>query len=383
MQKLGLYIHIPFCKQKCNYCDFYSKACVGKISEYINAISKQISREASLYRDYEFDTIFIGGGTPSLVEPVDFITLANAIKTNLNLTQGLEFSIEANPGTLTKEKLLAYKQAGVNRLSIGLQSTDNNELSALGRIHTVEDLENSLTLARKCGFDNISLDLMYSLPDQTKEGFEKTLRKAISYNPKHISAYSLKIEDNTHFGKMKSTLNMPSEDEEYEMYMSLCEILSQNGYCQYEISNFAKKGYESRHNLKYWLSEEYIGIGPSAHSYFKGERCYYLRDLEGYISSLQNDKLPQKIYEDVSENTGSKPQISKEDEYLMLKLRLASGVNKKEFEARFGVQLIEKYPNLEKYCSLGYMKYENDSYSFTPKGFFVSNFILTDILSFD
>lgn len=382
MKKLGLYIHIPFCKQKCNYCDFYSKACTQKISQYISAISRQIENDASLYRYCEFDTIFIGGGTPSLIEPCDFEKLSSAIKSNLKLTQGLEFSIEANPGTLTKEKLIAYKNAGVNRLSIGLQSTDNTTLKALGRIHTLEDFENSYYLARECGFENISLDLMYSLPNQRTIDFEKTLEKAISYAPEHISAYSLKIEENTPFGRIKDKLTLPSEDEEYDMYMLLCSTLEKNGYKQYEISNFSKEGYSSRHNLKYWLSEEYIGIGPSAHSFFNGQRYFYDSTLDEYIEAIECGSYPTKILEETEEIRHSQPKISKKDEYIMLKLRLSSGVDEKEYSTRFKGKLTEDYPQIKKYLDLGYMKKQGNSYSLTPKGFFISNYILTDILSF-
>ncbi len=380
MKRLGLYIHIPFCQKKCNYCDFYSLTCINRLSEYICAISKQIENDSPLYKDYEFDTVFIGGGTPSLVLPKDFNSLVNSIKNNLNLTPGCEFSLEANPGTLTKEKLIAYKNAGVNRLSMGLQSTNENELKMLGRIHTLDDFEKSFRLARECGFDNISVDLMYSLPNQTKKDFIKSLKDVISYNPEHISSYLLKIEKNTYFGKIENSLSLPDDDEQYNTYILMCELLEKNGYMQYEISNFAKKGYESNHNKRYWLSEEYIGIGPSAHSYFNGKRYSYKSNLEEYLSELSQAGTVKKIYE--AENDEFEAQITKSDEYLMLKLRLSDGINQNEYFSRFGEELLEKYPKLKSYVSLGYMKLKDNSYSFTTKGFFVSNYILTDILSF-
>ena len=380
MKRLGLYIHIPFCQKKCNYCDFYSLTCINRLSEYICAISKQIENDSPLYKDYEFDTVFIGGGTPSLVLPKDFNSLVNSIKNNLNLTQGCEFSLEANPGTLTKEKLIAYKNAGVNRLSMGLQSTNENELKMLGRIHTLDDFKESFRLARECGFDNISVDLMYSLPNQTKKDFIKSLKDVISYNPEHISSYLLKIEKNTYFGKIENSLSLPDDDEQYNTYILMCELLEKNGYMQYEISNFAKKGYESNHNKRYWLSEEYVGIGPSAHSYFNGKRYSYKSNLEEYLSELSQTGTVKKIYE--AENDEFEAQITKSDEYLMLKLRLSDGINQNEYFSRFGEELLEKYPKLKSYVSLGYMKLKDNSYSFTPKGFFVSNYILTDILSF-
>ena len=383
MKGLGLYIHLPFCQKKCNYCDFYSLACINKIGEYIKAICKQITIESPLYKDYEIETIFIGGGTPSLISPDDFKLLSKTIKNCLNLTQGLEFTIEANPGTLNKEKLLAYKEAGVNRLSIGLQSTNDEELKILGRIHTLKDFENSYKLARECGFDNISVDLMYSLPNQTFYGFKSTLEAVIELSPEHISSYSLKIEDETPFGKIKDKLILPSEDDEYLMYIYMCDALNKHGYLQYEISNFAKKGNESRHNLKYWLSEEYIGIGPSAHSYINGKRYYYEPNLDTYLDSLKNDILPNKIFEQTIENAHSYPQISKMDEYLMLRLRLASGVSETEFRVEFAKELTKEYPQILSFLKTGYIKKQGDSYSFTPKGFFVSNYILTEILKFD
>lgn len=383
MKGLGLYIHLPFCQKKCNYCDFYSLACINKIGEYIKAICKQITIESPLYKDYEIETIFIGGGTPSLISPDDFKLLSKTIKNCLNLTQGLEFTIEANPGTLNKEKLLAYKEAGVNRLSIGLQSTNNEELKILGRIHTLKDFENSYKLARECGFDNISVDLMYSLPNQTFYGFKSTLEAVIELSPEHISSYSLKIEDETPFGKIKDKLILPSEDDEYLMYIYMCDALNKHGYLQYEISNFAKKGNESRHNLKYWLSEEYIGIGPSAHSYINGKRYYYEPNLDTYLDSLKNDILPNKIFEQTIENAHSYPQISKMDEYLMLRLRLASGVSETGFRVEFAKELTKEYPQILSFLKTGYIKKQGDSYSFTPKGFFVSNYILTEILKFD
>ena len=250
----------------------------------------------------------------------------------------------------------------------------------LGRIHTLDDFEESFRLARECGFDNISVDLMYSLPNQTKKDFIKSLKDVISYNPEHISSYLLKIEKNTYFGKIENSLSLPDDDEQYNTYILMCELLEKNGYMQYEISNFAKKGYESNHNKRYWLSEEYVGIGPSAHSYFNGKRYSYKSNLEEYLSELSQAGTVKKIYE--AENDEFEAQITKSDEYLMLKLRLSDGINQNEYFSRFGEELLEKYPKLKSYVSLGYMKLKDNSYSFTPKGFFVSNYILTDILSF-
>ena len=377
MRRLGLYIHIPFCQKKCAYCDFYSLCHIEtKEQEYILALCSHIRAEKDLYKDCEFDTVYMGGGTPSTLSPESLLTLSNCIKECLNLTQGGEFSLEANPGTLTKEKLLAFKKAGVNRLSIGLQSTSNKELNTLGRIHSLDEFAASYHLARECGFDNISVDVMYGLPEQKIEDFAKTLDQVCDFAPEHISAYCLKIEEDTPFGKMKDTLVLPSEDEEYEMYMLLCDTLEKRGYKQYEISNFAKEGKRSRHNMKYWLSCEYVGFGPSAHSYFNGVRYSYPRNIEKYISEAQSGKV-----ERISEET-AEPQLKMEqmDEYVMLKLRLADGVDTKEFYQRFGTEFEKEYRGVDTFVKSGHMMYDGERYSFTPKGFFVSNYILTNIL---
>ena len=251
-KKLGLYIHIPFCKQKCNYCDFYSLGCQeNQIPSYIEALCKHIEREAHLYKDYEFDTVFLGGGTPSLIEPKEFELLVNSIKKHLKITHDAEFSLEANPGTLTKEKLISYTHNGVNRISIGLQSTNDSELKVLGRIHNLEKFKESYNLCRECGIENINVDIMYGLPNQTLDKLSQTITDICVLNPEHISAYCLKIEENTQFYKMRHSLILPSDDEEYEMYIYLVDQLKKYGYEQYEISKISKKGRRCIHNLKY------------------------------------------------------------------------------------------------------------------------------------
>jgi len=378
-KNLGLYIHIPFCKQKCNYCDFYSLGCQeSKISNYIEALCEHIKREAPLYLEYEIDTIFLGGGTPSLIEPCDFERLAKTIKNSLKITQNAEFSIEANPGTLTKDKLNCYIKNGVNRISIGLQSTSDTELKTLGRIHNLEKFKESYILARECGLNNINIDIMYGLPNQKLSDLAKTLRDVCDFNPEHISAYCLKIEENTPFYKMRDSLILPNDDEEYEMYIYLCDELKKHGYEQYEISNFSKKGSRCVHNLKYWQSKEYIGFGPSAHSYFNSKRYFYENSVENYIKSLACvDNLPKKHYEEETslEENGM-------DEYVMLKMRLSDGVNEQEFKEKFGTEFTKEYPQILNYLNDEYIVYKNGAYCFTPKGFFVSNHILSEILHF-
>lgn len=388
MKKLGLYIHIPFCKKKCNYCDFYSLCNVSeeKIDDYIDALRQHIKKEGHVYENCLFDTVFLGGGTPGILSSKQFVRLLDGVKQNLNIAKDAEFTVETNPGTLDKEKLLTYRKWGVNRLSIGLQSAKDNELSVLGRIHTFDVFEKSYNLARLCGFDNISVDIMYGLPNQKKEDLVKTIDRVCDFSPEHISAYCLKIEDNTPFGRQRDTLSLPSDEEEYEMYMTLCERLGQTGYCQYEISNFAKKGYRSKHNIKYWQSEEYVGFGPSSHSYFDGVRYSYSKDLDEYISQSKKGIFIKLTEENEDENGEKNNRISakidKMDEYVMLKLRLSDGICEKEFFNKFNLSFIEEYPRVLGFVKSGYMKYENGAYSFTPQGFFVSNYIYTEILHF-
>ena len=376
MKSLGLYIHIPFCVKKCHYCDFYSVCHTDKQErEYISALCNHMKNEAHLYKDYEIDTIFLGGGTPSVLSGDSILKIADTVKSCFNLHSSPEFTIEANPGTLSEEKLLAYKCAGINRLSIGLQSASDKELCTLGRIHSLDEFAEGYSLARKCGFDNISVDVMYGLPDQAIDNFAKTLDHVCDFSPEHISAYCLKIEENTRFGKVKDTLSLPSDEEEYLMYMLLCQKLKERGYEQYEISNFAKQGYYSRHNMKYWQSHEYVGFGPAAHSYFNGLRYSYSRDIDKYIA------CPIKEY-DTENSEESVAKIDQMDEFVMLKLRLSEGVSEKEFYEKFKSTFTEEYPLVERFINSGHMVYENGRYHMNSRGFFVSNYILTEILHF-
>lgn len=374
MRALGLYIHIPFCQSKCRYCDFYSlpHRQARKIHDYVSVICSHMEKEASLYRDCIIDSIFIGGGTPSLVEAHDFERLCDTIRRCFNVSCGVEFSLEANPDSISREKLLAYKKCGVNRLSIGMQSALDSELRCLGRIHTLEMLEKSYFLARECGFDNINLDIMYALPNQSLDAFLKTIERVIELNPEHISAYCLKIENGTPFSKME--LDLPNEDIQYDMYITLCERLEALGYEHYEISNFAKNAHRCAHNLKYWRQMEYIGFGPASHSFFDGVRYYYDSDLELYTRDLELG-VPKRLFED-------SPQMSEDemmDEYVMLALRLGDGISEREFFKRFKKDFKSEY-DIEKFVKSGHMVAQNGIYRFSNKGFFVSNFILENIL---
>ena len=372
MKKLGLYIHVPFCARKCNYCDFYSLPYSSEKGEaYIDALCHHIVSESGLYRECEFDTVYIGGGTPSVLSPSTVKRLVLTLKKHLNLTQGGEFTIEVNPCSVTKEKLLAYREVGINRLSMGVQSANNTELECLGRLHTREEARQAFFLARECGFDNISLDLMFGLPNQRIGDFKASLDFVIALAPEHISAYGLKIEKNTPFGKNIKNLSLPTEDEEYGMYDVLCCSLAEKGYEQYEISNFSKKGYRAKHNVKYWLAEEYVGFGPSAHSYFDGVRYYYSSNINEYLDG-KRDKIKEE------EQTLSEYEIM--DEYVMLRLRLCDGIDENEFEKRFKTPFAKEYSKLLDFVKSGHVSHENGKFAFTKEGFFVSNYILSTIL---
>ena len=373
-KKLGLYIHIPFCRRKCLYCDFCSFT--DKSREYVTRYAERLCKEIDAWGrecgGYTVDTVYFGGGTPTLLSLKDFERVMSTVFTSFSVDPECEISSECNPATADLEYLKGLRALGVNRLSIGLQSTHDNELRALGRIHSYSDFIEIYKNARRAGFENLSADLMYGIPEQTLRSFEGSLREMISLSPEHISAYGLKIEEGTPFGKRANTLVLPDEDAELDMYMMCGDILSENGYNKYEISNFAHKGYESKHNMKYWRCEEYIGVGVSAHSYFRDERFANSRDMESYMQG-----------KDITCGRVSIGAQEKQTEYVMLRMRLCDGVNKKEFRELFGVDFDGVYgKKLAKYILQGYLRDAKEAIAFTDKGFFVSNFILSDILEF-
>lgn len=364
----GLYIHIPFCIKKCKYCDFNSfSACQKEEDAYLSALFLEMQK----YRGEAVDTIFIGGGTPTSLSPEQLESLLKNIRNTFVLSKNYEFTIEANPKTLDKEKLEVLKKYGVNRLSIGVQSFNDNELIKLGRVHTGLEAEETINLAKEY-FDNISIDLMCSIPDQTKESFLKNLEKACSLNPTHISCYSLILEEGTplYDEAEKGNLNLPDEDTEREIYDIACHEMEKHGYLQYEISNFAKSGFESRHNTKYWSCDEYIGIGLSAHSYLDGIRFSNTDDFSSYI---KGEFL-----------SGEREVLSKEDkmsEFMFLGLRMTKGISKTEFRNRFSENLEEVFEKpLLKFKKMGMIEEENDTIRLLKKAISVSNQILCEFI---
>ncbi len=349
----AIYIHIPFCKSKCSYCDFNSYANKEElVDNYFDALEKEIK---AFSLNESIKTIYIGGGTPSFVDAKYIVKVLNL------LPKAEEVTIEMNPGTVTKEKLLAYQNAGVNRISMGLQAMQNAILKEIGRIHTKEEFEEAFALCRACGFHNINVDLMHGLPNQTRKDFQDSLEYLVHLNPEHISCYSLILHD-TIFQ------NLPSEEEERSMYYDAKEMLKQNGFVHYEISNFAKTGKESKHNLVYWNQEEYRGFGAGASSYIDGKRFTNVSSLEQYIQKIQ-EGIPTYVIEEEQDFE------SKIKEYMILKLRLIQGIDIEEANQKFGIHLLEKFQTeLQKLQKLGLIKIDSHI-ALTDKGLDFANIV--------
>ena len=361
----GLYVHIPFCERKCAYCDFYSFAADEQTREaYVNAVLNRLDEYKSEY-NCKADTLYIGGGTPSILSPKQIERLVTRAR-DLFLTDNAEITVEANPHSSLPEFLKAAASAGVNRMSFGLQSSNENELAFLGRNSTPAELENAVKSAFSAGIENVSADIMLALQGQTKETLSQTADFALSLGVKHISAYILKLEENTPLYRMRDALSLPDEDETAELYLYLCDKLTSKNALQYEISNFAFSGYESRHNLKYWNCEEYLGIGASAHSFMNGKRFYYPRDIKAFL-----DGCPP-----VPDGDGGS-----EEEYIMLRLRLTEGIVFSEFEKRFSHRFDEsKKEKARFFKEKGLVDIDESHLSLTREGFLVSNSLICEFI---
>lgn len=370
---MELYVHIPFCIKKCDYCDFLSGPADEETqNKYVEALLTEINKSEG-FSEREISTVFIGGGTPSAVRSESIIRIMDALRRRFVFSENTEITMEANPGTLTPEKLKAYRNGGINRLSIGLQSADDRELLSLGRIHTYQEFLESYFLAREAGFDNINIDLMLAIPGQTRKSWNRNLKTVADLRPEHISAYSLIVEEGTPFAARK--LELPDEDEEYRMYEDTAGILGEYGYHQYEISNYAVKGYECRHNKGYWRRTDYLGLGLGAASLTGGNtRWNNTRNMQEY---LKNSGNPQKIRKDVSVLTGKEQQ----EEFMFLGLRMTEGISETEFQSCFGIPLSDIYGEiLNKYKNMGLLEKVNGFWRFTRRGIHVSNWILADFL---
>lgn len=379
---LGIYVHIPFCLSKCAYCDFYSFVPSGEeiMERYVNALLLHMQNYRESAAEYTCDTVYIGGGTPTTLPTELLMKLVRGIKKNFNLTREPEFTIEANPATVTPDMLKKLRRAGVNRISFGLQTGNNLELKMLSRRHNREDFERSYRMAREAGFDNISVDLMFGIPGQTMDSLMRNLRYASKLRVDHISLYDLKLEAGTPLFVNRENFVFPDEDTEADMYLRAVEFLNSEGYPQYEISNFSLPGRHSRHNLKYWNCFEYLGFGPGAHSYFNNNRFSYGRSIEKYITGVEQPLAAVDII-DSSEEITPKERLG---EYVMLRLRLAAGIKLEEFRFRFGTDFMDMFGRkLVPYIRGGFMVRREDSIALTPRGMFVSNYILSDLLDFD
>ncbi len=383
-KRLGLYVHIPFCRSKCAYCDFNSSVPQnGEImSRYVSAVISHMESYKYIIKEYEVDSIFIGGGTPTALPKEELARLVRAIKKIFPLVKGAEFTVEANPATVTLASLKQLRRLGVNRISFGMQSADNRELKALSRAHTREQFIESYRLAREAKFDNINVDVMFGIPYQTYDSLLKTLRFLTRLAPEHISLYNLKIEPGTPFhNNLKAVKEVCADEEmEYAMYTAAIEYLSSCGYYQYEISNFARRGFECAHNMKYWNCEEYLGFGVSAHSYFNGNRFSFIPDIKKYIPAIEDMNSNIEITAE-SEQLESRERMG---EYIMLRFRLTDGLDPNVFFEKFGVSFEGLYgAKIKKYLKNGFMICDRGRYALTPAGMFVSNYILSDILEFE
>lgn len=376
-QELELYIHIPFCVKKCAYCDFLSgPADHERKRKYLDALLEEVQgyKKIQPISDYIVTSIFFGGGTPSIFPGEWICEIMDAVKQTFSLTSDAEITIEANPGTVDEEKLHLYKKAGINRISFGCQSADNEELKMLGRIHTWETFLDSYAMARTCGFDNINVDLMSGLPGQTVSSWEQTLEKVIRLEPEHISAYSLIVEEGTPFYEMADKLNLPDEDAERTMYERTGEILKKHGYEQYEISNYARAGYACQHNIGYWTGRAYLGLGLGSSSLFEEKRFSNTGDMEEYLEeSGQIEELRRDVMILTKEN--------QMEEFMILGLRMNQGVSEVEFEKQFKTSIDTVYGEiLNKYEQSGHLQRKQGQISFTRKGISVSNPILAEML---
>ncbi len=377
MNDFGVYIHIPFCVRKCLYCDFLSfSGAQSAHKDYMDTLYNEIKYFKADLKGRKINTVFIGGGTPSVVEPKLLGKVMGVVTDELDLDSDAEITMELNPGTVTAESLGDYKAMGINRLSMGLQAWQNKHLKTLGRIHTSEKFVETFNLARQAGFKNINADIMFSLPGQNMIDVEETLDKLTRLKPEHISAYSLIVEEGTPFKKMFDEGAFKEIDDKLDrdMYHFICGYLKDKGYNRYEISNFAKNGFESRHNSIYWRTNEYKGFGLGAHSYFNGERFHNTCDLGAYIKSKGDFKL-------IKEETESLTLEDKISEFMFMGLRMEEGVKKAEFKNRFGLDLRSIYGKIiDKYKQMDMLFENEDRIYLSDKGIDVSNVIFSDFL---
>jgi len=376
--ELGLYLHFPFCISKCPYCDFnsYPLKEENQITSYISALHKEITTYSQKLKKSNIRTVYLGGGTPTILSGIQIYNILEFCKDEFTVDKNAEITIEANPGTLDGEKLKLLIESGINRLSLGAQSFNNLFLKKLGRIHNTHDIIDSYYLAREKGFNNINIDIMFALPDQTTKDLQTTLEKAISLKPDHLSLYNLTIKPGTEYYKKykRDKLKLPTEDDEFDMYNWAIYFLGESGFEHYEISNFARPYKRSMHNLIYWQNKPYLGIGAGAYSFIKGYRYMNYENPARYIKEIMRGKLPV--------DNGEKLSLRKRMiETMILGLRTKDGVDYKKFKTRFGVNLNDIFPEqIKKLVNLGLLQKDNYRTKLTKKGVFLANIVFREFV---
>ena len=373
---LGIYIHVPFCRSKCNYCDFYSMPCKDDalMDSYLDAVCAHIKEAGALAPGYRVDTIYFGGGTPSYFGGDAIAIIMTAIRRNFDVATDAEITFECNPDSVTDKLLHRMRAEGFNRVSMGVQDDHDDMLKKLGRPHTYAQSVAAFQRIRKAGFRNVSLDLMYGLPGQTLQDWRDTLENVLKMNPEHFSCYGLKIEEGTPLYEIKDVINIPDDDTQADMYLAAVDMLRERGFRQYEISNFARKGLYSRHNFKYWTGGEYLGFGPSASSDFAGKRFTIVSDLQAYINGIRTGGDIMAEMEEI-------PLRERAGEYIMLRLRTSAGLSPEEYQRTFMLPFEPLEAKLEKLRAYGRAEQSSDGrWSLTPKGYLVSNDIISELL---
>lgn len=379
MKNIGIYIHIPFCKRKCFYCDFCSfETNANLYKEYVNCLIEEIKNSNVNNKEVLIKTMYIGGGTPSIIDEKYIELIISTLKDKFNFDKKCEMTIEVNPGTANIDKLKKYKEIGINRLSIGLQTTNDRLLNLIGRIHNFSEFENVYDIAKSVGFKNVNVDLMIGLPTQTIDDVVESLDKIIKKNPEHISVYSLILEEGTKLEKMVKNRKIEVLEDELErdMYWTVKRTLEQNGYNHYEISNFAKSGFESKHNTDCWKQHEYLGFGLSAHSYFNDIRYSNIYDISKYISNIKNKDFEKNV-----ETNEIQDIKSKENEFIILGLRMLKGVNIDSFYKIFNENPTRMYAKqIEKLTNQGLIKIQNGNIKLTDKGIDFANIVWSEFI---
>ena len=373
---LGIYIHVPFCRSKCQYCDFYSVTCKEDrvLDGYLDAVCSHIQEAGMLAPGYLVDTVYFGGGTPSFFGAEGLAAILSVVRKSFDVAPSAEITFEANPDSVSDRLLRRLRSEGFNRVSLGVQCDDDVILKKIGRPHNYEQAVNAVKRIRKAGFRNLSVDLMYGLPGQSLQDWEKTLKNVLALSPEHISCYGLKVEEGTPLYAYQQFYNLADDDTQADMYLSAVEILQSFGYRQYEISNFCRRGNISRHNLKYWTGGEYLGFGPDASSDFAGRRFAIVRDLQDYINGIREGGQVLREVQEV-------PNRERAGEYLMMRLRLSSGLDPKEYESKFLLPFgpLESVLNRFREQKLAQKTYDG-RWHLTPEGFLLSNMIISDLL---